>query len=578
MTPDFTAPIDPALIHAARAWMAIDPNPEHARILEDEISRGDGEALRERFAGTLSFGTAGLRAELGPGPRRMNRVVVRRTAAGIADYLLAALNTAPNTSLHPSPHAREHTPPRIVIGYDARHGSADFAEDSAAVVTAAGCEALLFPGPLPTPVLAAAVRRLDADAGIMVTASHNPPKDNGYKVYLGARMTDEHGRGVQITTPSDAEITAHIARHAATMPELAASGWTTLDDAVVTDYLHEVLTALPLTAPTTDRAGLRLVSTALHGVGGAVLAEALQRAGFTDHHVVVEQQQPDPDFPTVAFPNPEEPGAMDAALELAAHLVADLIIAHDPDADRLAVGIPDSTTSTPEHRRYRMLTGDEVGLLLGHRLLPELQRTHTTAASSIVSSSMLERLLTGTDVEHHRTLTGFKWIARTPALGYGYEEALGYCVAPEVVRDKDGIAAAVLIADTAAALAARGSTLGEELDGLQAQVGPTATGQISLRVTDLSQLGTLMTRLRATAPATLAGTPVLDVIDFLPDTDALTFQLDGARVMVRPSGTEPKLKCYLEAVAGTVPDAHHRLQELTAAVREMIDDAGRLDA
>lgn len=540
------------LFQAARAWMQIDPDPDHVRVLEAELASDDVETLRDRFAGMLTFGTAGLRAALGPGPRRMNRVVVRRTAAGLADYLLAALPSPANA-------------PRVVIGFDARHGSADFARDSAAVMTAAGCEVLLLPSPLPTPVLAAAVRRLGADAGIMVTASHNPPRDNGYKVYLGARMTDDDGRGVQITTPSDAEITAHIARYADSMPALAPTGWRVLDDAVVDDYLNDTLSALQLSPP---RSPLRIVSTALHGVGGAVLAAALARAGFIDHHTVAEQQRPDPDFPTVSFPNPEEPGAMDRVLQLAEHLNADVVLANDPDADRLAVAIPVSAHRTGP--RYRVLTGDEVGLLLGHRLIPTLRRTGTSAASSIVSSTALERLLAGTGVEYHRTLTGFKWIARTPQLGFGYEEALGYCVTPEVVRDKDGIAAALLIADTAAELAAHGRTLGEELDRLQSRVGPTATGQVSVRVADLSHIAAIMTRLRTDPPSILLGAKVTEVVDSLPTTDALTFHAAGLRVMVRPSGTEPKVKCYLETVADTFDDAASRLHLLTAEVSQLL--------
>ena len=262
---------------------------------------------------------------------------------------------------------------------------------------------------------------------------------------------------------------------------------------------------------------------------------------------------------------------MDRVLQLAERVGADLILANDPDADRLAVGIPDSTDST--RTRYRMLTGDEVGLLLGHRLAPALRHTGRAAASSIVSSTALERLLAGTGVEHHRTLTGFKWIARTPGLGYGYEEALGYCVTPDVVRDKDGIAAALLIADTAAELAARGSTLGEELDRLQSHVGPTATGQISVRVVELSRIAAIMALLRTDPPTHLIGAEVTEVVDSLPTTDALTFHAAGLRVMVRPSGTEPKVKCYLETVADTLDDAAARLRLLTAEVSQLLTPA-----
>jgi phosphomannomutase len=594
-----TPGLDPELLAAAEDWVRQDPDDGDRAVLAAEIAAaraGDllaAATLTSRFAGTLAFGTAGLRAEEGPGPARMNRAVVRRTAAGLARYLLSRLADARDAGPAGQGDAADLSArPRVVVGYDARRGSERFALDSVAVFAAAGLEAVLLPRPLPTPVLAFAVRHLDADAGVMVTASHNPPADNGYKVYLGGRMTDEAGRGAQITSPSDAAIAGFI-DHGASLGSipLADEGWTVLDEGIVGSYrlAARAVLATPDHSVTSPARRLDVVYTPLHGVGGAVLPDLFEDAGFDRPYVVPEQADPDPAFPTVAFPNPEEPGAMDLALAAARERGADLVIANDPDADRLALAVPvreregGEATGGPD---WRMLTGDEVGALLGHHLITRLQPTGAVVANSVVSSRLLSRLAAELGVTHETTLTGFKWIARVPGLGYGYEEALGYCVAPDLVRDKDGMTAALVAAEMAASLAAEGRTLLDVLDAVALQFGVTATGQLSVRVADVALLEAMMTRLRVTPPTSLAGQDVTAAVDLsagyrdLPATDALMYTTaDDSRVIVRPSGTEPKLKCYLEVVRpvdsaaqlpGVRAEAAAALGELERSVAEAL--------
>jgi len=514
-----------ALVERARAWIADDPDPQtraELAALVDRVTDGLGaqearDDLADRFAGTLEFGTAGLRGELGAGPRRMNRAVVIRAAAGLARWLRARDGGA------------------VVVGFDARYNSDVFARDTCAVMEAAGVEAMVLPRPLPTPVLAFALRYLGADAGVMVTASHNPPRDNGYKVYLGD--------GSQIAPPTDTEIAAEIAAvdAVASVPR-ADDGWVTLDDSVLEAYLDRAAGLLDESGPRE----LSIVYTPLHGVARDVVLAAFERAGFAAPVVVPTQADPDPDFPTVAFPNPEEPGALDAALALATETGADLVLANDPDGDRCAVAVPDG-------RGWRMLTGDEVGVLLGWHLMT--RGATGTFANSIVSSTLLGRIAETAGVGHAETLTGFKWITKAPGLRYGYEEALGYCCDPEGVKDKDGVTAALLVAELAAALKSRGRTLLDVLDDLARVHGLHLTGQVSVRVTDLAVIGSLMARLRSAPPSDLGGMAVQGTDDLLdpggplPPTDGLRFRLvGGARVIVRPSGTEPKVKCYLEVV------------------------------
>lgn len=537
-----------------RAWIADDPDQQTATILEHilaEAESGDAAAiadLEDRFSGPLVFGTAGLRGEIAAGPNRMNRAVVIRAAAGLAAFLADTVGEGF----------------RVVIGCDARYKSAEFAADTAAVVTAAGGVAIQLPEQLPTPLLAFALSHLEADAGVMVTASHNPPADNGYKVYLGKRPLQtlgseadaEAGAGAQIVSPADAQIAEKIAAvdSVASVPR-AESGWEHVDESIVENYLSRI-DDLGVRA----EADLSIVLTSLHGVGAGVAEAALTRTGFTNLHPVASQQAPDPDFPTVSFPNPEEAGALDESYALAREIGAELIIANDPDADRFSAAIPDAASAVG----YRQLTGDEVGLLLGEDAATRLAAgTHHAMgaeapvfANSIVSSRGLAAAAASHGFTGVNTLTGFKWISRVAGLVFGYEEALGYCVDPAAVRDKDGISAAVTFASLASRLKSEGSSIEAELDRIRNRDGYFATAPLSFRLDDVSLIATAMAKLRENPPATLAGSPVAEVRDLsagyegLPPTDGiLLLSESNSRVIVRPSGTEPKLKCYLEVVA-----------------------------
>ena len=545
------------------AWIADDPDPVTRAALENLLEQADAgdaaaaEEIRDAFSGDLEFGTAGLRGRMAPGPHRMNLAVVSRAARGLADHLTGDLGLEQ---------------PLVVIGFDARHRSEDFARASAAIMTAAGCRVHLLERHGPTPLIAFAVRHLGADAGIVVTASHNPPADNGYKVYLGGRASAPDGQGVQIVPPSDAQIAARIAAVGPVREIPRAEGWAVLGEQLREDYLAAIC-ALP--DPEGPRQ-VRIVHTAMHGVGTETALAALHRTGFAEVHPVAKQADPDPDFPTVAFPNPEEPGAIDLALELARTLEADVVIANDPDADRCAAAVLD-----PHLGDWRMLTGDELGVLLGDHLI----RRHGcagTIANSVVSSRWLGRIAQAAGLEAVTTLTGFKWIARAPGIAFGYEEAIGYCVLPEVVRDKDGLSAALMVAEMAALARAEGTTLVGRLDELAREHGLFATSQLSLRVTELSERDVMMARLRAEPPAALAGAEVTTVQDLaegsaettgLPATDGvLLATVDDARVIVRPSGTEPKLKCYIE-VREEVPVGADEaaLGAVRAAAREHLE-------
>lgn len=543
-----TTPDIDVLITRAQAWLAEDPDSR----TRDELTRvvaaveaGDADAqadLADRFRGTLEFGTAGLRGALGAGPNRMNRVVVIRAAAGLASYLLEE-------------GAEPGTP--VVIGYDARHDSDVFARDTAEVMAGAGLRPLLLPRPLPTPLLAFAIRELGCAAGVMVTASHNPPQDNGYKVYLGD--------GSQIVPPADTGIAERISAVGtlASVPRvpLETTKGRVLDEGIIDAYLDTVA-AIAGDGPR----DLAIVYTPLHGVGGGALPTVLETAGFDAPTIVAEQELPDPDFPTVSFPNPEEPGAIDRAVALAERTGADLVVANDPDADRCALAVP----AGPDGG-WRMLRGDEVGALLADHLL----KTGRTGvyATSIVSSSLLGTMATAAGQRYAETLTGFKWIGRLPDLAFGYEEALGYCVDPANVADKDGVSAALMLCEIAAAAKAEGRGLTDLLDDIAVAHGLHATDQLSVRVTDLSLIAAAMERLRTRPPTTLGGAEVTSVEDLtrgsadLPPTDGLRYRTaDGSRVVVRPSGTEPKLKCYLEVVV-PVADADVDAARAVAAER-----------
>jgi phosphomannomutase len=513
----------PELAAAVAAWSAQDPDPdtrgELAGLLE-QVEAGSAEAreeLTDAFTGRLQFGTAGLRGALGPGPNRMNRVVVGQAAAGLATHLL-------DNGLAGG---------KVIIGHDARHKSDVFARDSAEIFAGAGFEALLVPVPTPTPVVAYGIGHFGCVAGVVVTASHNPPQDNGYKVYLGD--------GSQIVPPADAEIAARIedvTRHdLADVPR--SDAYTEIGDELVEAYLNRVVSLVPTDAPR----ALDWVYTPLHGVGRKIVAEAVRRAGFDGAEVVRQQAEPDPDFPTVSFPNPEEPGAIDLALALAEQSNADLVVANDPDADRCAI-------AAPIDGAWRMLRGDELGALLGDDALR--RGVQGTYACSVVSSSLLAAMAAAHDQPFATTLTGFKWIGRVPGLAYGYEEAIGYCVDPRAVPDKDGISALIRVLTLAAGLKAEGRTIADRLDEIAGTYGVYETDQLSVRVDDLSLIGEAMTRLRVGPPSRLLGQPV-QVIDLahgtdeLPPTDGVLLSGAQVKVVARPSGTEPKLKCYLEA-------------------------------
>ncbi|TYL51977.1 phospho-sugar mutase [Nocardioides sp. BGMRC 2183] len=552
------------LVTRAQSWVEEDPDPETRAELElalAAVEEGSADAaadLADRFHGTLEFGTAGLRGTLGAGPNRMNRVVVIRAAAGLASYLVD------NGAAPGSP---------VVIGYDARRNSEVFARDTAEVMAGAGLRPLLLPRPLPTPVLAYAIRERGAVAGVMVTASHNPPQDNGYKVYLGD--------GSQIVPPADSEIASRIQAigHLGTVRRVdpTETGGEVLGEEVVDSYLDTVA-GLAGDGPR----DLRIVYTPLHGVGAAPLLQVLETAGFESVQVVRAQEEPDAAFPTVAFPNPEEPGAMDLALELAASAQADLVLANDPDADRCAAAVA-------TRDGWRMLRGDEVGALLADHLL-RAGRTGTYA-TSIVSSSLLAKQAAAYGQRSVETLTGFKWIGRLRDLVFGYEEALGYCVDPAHVADKDGVSAALLLAEIAAEAKADGRTLLDLLDDIALAHGLHATDQLSVRVEDLATIGAAMQRLRSAAPRELGGAAIDRADDLsagsddLPPTDGLRYvTADGSRVIVRPSGTEPKIKCYLEAVVpmedrtrDDLPAARAEAAERLAALRTDIAAAAGLE-
>jgi phosphomannomutase len=554
--------VDQELVQAVERWIAEDPDPHTRAELADLLraaGTGTPEAgqaaaeLRDRFSGTLQFGTAGLRGAMGGGPMRMNRAVVIRAAAGLAAYL------------------EERGGGTVVIGYDARHLSYDFARDTAAVMVGAGLEAALLPRALPTPVLAYAIRHLGAVAGVMVTASHNPPQDNGYKVYLGD--------GSQIVPPADARIAEDIAAVGPldTVPR-PDGGWTVLGEDVVTAYLARAAAVVADGGPREVSA----VYTPMHGVGLETLLAAFSLAGFPAPVPVPEQAAPDPDFPTVAFPNPEEPGAMDLAFKTAGDAGPDVVIANDPDADRCAVAVPDPSAAAG----WRTLRGDDLGALLAVHLVRTgaAEPEQDTFAASIVSSSLLSKIAGRAGLGYQDTLTGFKWISRVEGLRYGYEEALGYCVDPAGVRDKDGITAALLVAELTASLKRESRTLSGLLDEIALTYGLHATDQLAARVADLSLIGAAMARLRERPPTALAGLDVVTAEDLadgaagLPPTDGLRYRLAGpqvesARVVVRPSGTEPKLKCYLEVVvpvadASALDAARHTAAQLLGALKE----------
>nr|WP_197977702.1 phospho-sugar mutase [Plantibacter sp. CFBP 8798] len=555
------------MLATAEAWLAQDPDDETRAELAGLVERArvsDDVAvaeLHDRFDTRLQFGTAGLRGRIEAGSNRMNRVLVSQAAAGLAAYLIE--------------QAPEGVTPSVVIGYDGRKNSAVFASDTAELMAGAGVRAILLPRLLPTPVLAFAVRFFDASAGVMVTASHNPPADNGYKVYLGG----EH-HGSQIVSPADAAIAAHIERIAETalVQDLPRSdGFEIAGEDVVDAYVAETAAVAP--APAGGQ--LRVVYTAMHGVGWETTRRVLETAGYPAPELVTEQIDPDPTFRTVSFPNPEEPGALDLSFATARAVGADLIIANDPDADRLAIAVPDDAAPSG----FRRLTGNEVGLLLGWRAAQAASAAldgdaapEGTLACSIVSSPALRIVAEAHGLEFRETLTGFKWISRTPGMLFGFEEALGYLVNPGTVRDKDGISAAVAFLGLATASAQAGESVAGLLDRFADTFGSFGSDQISIRYAELSRIGEVMSGLRALPPTELAGAQVTRIDDLadgfeaLPPSDVLRVWLDdGTRVMIRPSGTEPKLKVYVD-VQSADGDAAERAATVTARLAALRTD------
>ena len=533
------------LLAEVKAWIADDPDPKTAAQLTALLAADDEITLRKYFSGFLQFGTAGLRGPVGPGPSCMNRAVVGRTAAGIASYMKARAMT------------------RVVIGRDARYGSEDFTEESAQIFAGAGFEVFVLPRPLPTPVLAFATAELKCDVGVMITASHNPPQDNGYKVYVGPTADGIDYASSQIITPTDGFIAKEIAAITSLAKLHRGNSWTVLGEEIVTEYVRR--TALLANNP----GDLKVVYTAMHGVGTETLQRVFNHAGFATLILVDEQSQPDPDFPTVTFPNPEEPGAIDLALEKARDFGADLVIANDPDADRCAVAVNDPKTG------WRMLGGDELGVIFGEWIARS--KPQGAFGNSIVSSSALRKIAAHYKIDFQEVLTGFKWLAKIDNLAYGYEEAIGYAVDPKTVNDKDGISAAIYLAQIASDLKAQGQTLLDLLDEVWARHGFHGTEQISIRVTDMAKISQLLTRLRQNPPSEIAGYKVHAIDDLaapkdgLPPTDGLRIWLNGdIRSIIRPSGTEAKLKCYIEVITKDAKSAQILLDKLRNPLKEFL--------
>lgn len=537
------------LLAEVQAWIADDPDPKTAAELQRLVADGDEATLNKYFAGFLQFGTAGLRGPIGPGPSCMNRAVVGRTAAGLVAYM------------------KERGMTRVVIGRDARYGSEDFTQESAEIFSGAGFEVFVLPRPLPTPVLAFATLDLKCDVGVMVTASHNPPQDNGYKVYIGPTADGIDYAASQIISPTDGFIAKKIDAIKSLAGQARGSKWTVLDDAVVDKYIAR-------TAELAPRPGsLKIVYTAMHGVGTETLEKAFAKAGFPKLILVSEQSQPDPDFPTVAFPNPEEPGAIDLALAKAREVGADLVIANDPDADRCAAAVNDPNGG------WRMLRGDELGVIFGEWIARSFatEKRTGTFGNSIVSSSALGKIAAHYVIDFKEVLTGFKWLAKIEDLAFGYEEAIGYAVDSATVNDKDGISAALFLAQIATDLNAQGKTLVDLLNEVWNRHGFHGTEQISIRVSDMSRIADLLAGLRKNPPAEIAGRSVSSIDDLaapkdgLPPTDGLRIWLDGGiRIIIRPSGTEAKMKCYIEVITKDAQSANDLLDQLRQPLKDFL--------
>lgn len=528
-----------------KAWIADDPDLKTAAQLTALLEANDEAALQKYFSGFLQFGTAGLRGPVGPGPSCMNRAVVGRTAAGISAYM------------------KERGMSRVVIGRDARHGSADFTTESAEIFAGAGFEVFVLPRALPTPLLAFATHQLKCDVGVMVTASHNPPQDNGYKVYIGPTADGINYAASQIINPTDELIAKEIAAVKSLASYPRGKSWTIVGEELITEYIRR--TALIAPKP----GDLKIVYTAMHGVGTETVQRVFNHAGFATLILVDEQCTPDPDFPTVAFPNPEEPGAIDLAIQKARAFGADLVIANDPDADRCAAAVNDPKVG------WRMLRGDELGVIFGEWIARD--NSQGSFGNSIVSSSALRKIAAHYSIGFKEVLTGFKWIAKIEDLAFGYEEAIGYAVDSKTVNDKDGISAALLLAHIASELKAQGLSLLDLLNEVWARHGFHGTEQISIRVAEMSQITQLLAGIRKNPPSLIAGRAVLSIDDLadpqdgLPPTDGLRLWIDGGiRMIVRPSGTEAKMKCYIEVIAKDEAMASDLLDQLRQPIKEFL--------
>ena len=537
--------MNPTLRAEVQAWIADDPDPKTAAELQALLDAEDETTLSKHFNGFLQFGTAGLRGPIGPGPSCMNRAVVGRTAAGIASYM------------------KKRGMTKVVIGRDARYGSEDYTFETAEIMSGAGMEVFILPRPLPTPVLAFATAHLGCDIGIMVTASHNPPQDNGYKVYVGPVADGINYASSQIINPTDGFIASDIDAVTSLKSLARGKNWTVLGEEVISEYVSRTSALAP-------RPGdLKIVYTAMHGVGTETIQRVFNHAGFATLILVDEQCTPDPDFPTVAFPNPEEPGAIDLALQKARDFGADLVIANDPDADRCAAAINDPQVG------WRMLRGDELGIVFGEWIARS--NPSGSFANSIVSSSALRKISGHYGVDFQEVLTGFKWIAKIENLAFGYEEAIGYAVDSDNVNDKDGISAAIFLAQIATDLKRDGLTISDLLNQVWERHGFHGTEQISIRVTDMSAITRLLAGLRSNPPREIAGRAVESIDDLaaptdgLPPTDGLRIWLAGGiRIIVRPSGTEAKMKCYIEVVTATSDESQKLLDEIRSPLKELL--------
>jgi phosphomannomutase len=537
--------MDHALTAEVQAWIADDPDPLTAGHLQQLLDSGDELTLKKYFNGFLQFGTAGLRGPIGPGPSCMNRAVVGRAAAGIATYM------------------KKRGMTKVVVGRDARHGSEDYTFETAEIMSGAGMDVYILPRPLPTPVLAFATSFLQCDIGIMVTASHNPPQDNGYKVYVGPNADGIEYAASQIINPTDGFIAADIDEVTSLKSLPRGKNWTVLGEDVISEYVRRTSALAP-------RPGdIKIVYTAMHGVGTETVQRVFNHAGFATLILVDEQCTPDPDFPTVAFPNPEEPGAIDLALAKAHDFGAELVIANDPDADRCAAAINDPKVG------WRMLRGDELGVVLGEWIARSY--THGTFGNSIVSSSALRKIAAHYGIDFKEVLTGFKWLAKIEDLAFGYEEAIGYAVDSETVNDKDGISAAIFLAQVAMDLKRDGLSISDLLNQVWERHGFHGTEQISIRVADMSAITRLLAGLRQNPPKEIAGRTVESIDDLaapkdgLPPTDGLRIWLAGGiRIIVRPSGTEAKMKCYIEVITATSDESQKLLDEIRRPLKELL--------